>query len=1437
MKGAWFMFRKERSGLALCFGMALSLVLGSGPARGADITLQGTIDTDDAVQLFNLTVATAGIVDIRSYGYAGGTTSTGTVIPRGGFDSILTLFNASGAFLNENDDGAGVATDPATGLAGDARITANLAAGTYVLALTQYDNFSSGNLADGFVEMGNPNFTASPNFTTGGPCPGNLFRDISGTDGRCRNGNWTVDFGNVASVTPVAPVPEPGTAGLWGLSLIGFAWMIRKRKLHWSKLLSVLLPVLVFGVWKAEAQQSANPDYSNVTDILKGKRTVLRDDDLVVTGSSSGTYSGTVLNTANGQVSAVQPTGGGLIVGDDRTHKVFTGRFYQSDHDLTIRVVPNVGPPLPYLLIGDGPNLVAAPQLPNGVASETAFSAAVGDFNGDGYADFVVNYGPGDELGKMVVWSGANPDGSQNLRFGPGRTQADGQETLLAMTAGDFDGDGKMEIAGFAYKRTGRYVLEIYKVDPTTLAISKAAELLPAYAGEDPNQPIAHFSMASGHFTSATHNQVVLTYAGRLGNAKIAIYDFANGSLQPIEKTVFATASGFVPNALDGILQVETGRFNLANPYDQIFFGFAWSGTWGINFGNGTRFFMIFEVDQSNETLSMKSYVDFSDFGCTSTFAVGNYDKKAKDSSGNTQPVFGLQVAVAGSTCNGSPNTLQIYGVNPSDYSSTIDYSATLPASLNSATALYVDPADLQGRSYLLGLPAKVVVNNSTQPSVVLAMPPMHVDWAAPVNNQTPEILNVSASPNGFQTTYEVDTSKTDESSTSDTTSFSFGAKETAGASFSIGDVDEGEGLQVKDVFTATQDLKQSVQNESGTTHQEAFKLKTSTVAGDYVLYTDSRLNIWVYPVIGKTVCPATKPNCQQSQKVPMTIQFSAPDQTSSTFGSGISMEWYQPPWEPFNVFSYPANLQQLKAIYPNLQQIATTTATFTDQGQLSQQVNWTNNSTASKTASFDQNNSYENDLSVNGAVSFGEIGAGFEGGLDISGSQGFSQLNKSVTSYSNSTGIGVASLGSFLDPSNYRYALSPIIFGNTPPTGAVDSSPLNTDIKAYGLIRTAFTADPARPDAGGWWGQTYYLPDVALNRPAHWQLTTPTGDGAAASNCLAWGSGASQIDCFGLGTFAPQTPWTSEFHFMRGFFISNAAHPGQGSQLNLATAGDQLTLQARVYNYSLQAMPDNTTVHVRFYAQPIDTSRRHLPVGNSVLIGEDVLNQIPAFDDTDGAPLNWTLASTTFDTTPYSGQTLMFWVVVWMQGPDGKIVQEMPGHGLKAIPGTLNSIADVQTEEYSNNVGLYKVAFPILPASGSGLQGSPSNGPVSVNIGKIGFSATQVVLNQPIEVYAPVSTDESSNEGVTTQFYEGDPYADGKMFDVERLAHLDAGKTYEETVIYRAPSCGTHHIFVVVNKGLPNEVVRQAEPVRVSCTQSMLRSPVDKTGQRVHLR
>ena len=269
-------------GLTMCsYAALLLLCLVPAPAFGSSITLQGAFTQDDDVQLFDFSVVAPAIVgslsvDLRSYGYAGGTTNNGQTIPRGGFDTVLTLFSATGTLIAENDDGAGVATDPLTGFAADARITTTLASGNYILALTEYDNFAnSSTLPGGFSESGHPNFTANPTFTSGGPCPGNLFRDISSTSARCRTGNWAVDFVNVVSATPrnVSTTPEPASIVLLGAGLFAFGLLsVLRERFHRSVRRACIgsIPLLTL-LLLCTASVSAQTDFSQVGDILDGK--------------------------------------------------------------------------------------------------------------------------------------------------------------------------------------------------------------------------------------------------------------------------------------------------------------------------------------------------------------------------------------------------------------------------------------------------------------------------------------------------------------------------------------------------------------------------------------------------------------------------------------------------------------------------------------------------------------------------------------------------------------------------------------------------------------------------------------------------------------------------------------------------------------------------------------------------------------------------------------------------------------------------------------------------------------------------------------------------------------------------------------------------------------------------------------------------------------
>ena len=178
-------------------------------AIAADFSYTGTFAHDDEVQLFNFTVGSASTVTLVTYSYAGGTMANGTVIPAGGFDPILALFDGTGELIDQNDDGAGVPVDPITGNEWDTLLVAALSPGNYTVAVTQYDNYAVG-----------------PALTNGFAGSGTL--DFEDASGDFRENYWAFDILNADSAVVVPPTPTPtGAVSIPTLS-------------QWSALLLVL---------------------------------------------------------------------------------------------------------------------------------------------------------------------------------------------------------------------------------------------------------------------------------------------------------------------------------------------------------------------------------------------------------------------------------------------------------------------------------------------------------------------------------------------------------------------------------------------------------------------------------------------------------------------------------------------------------------------------------------------------------------------------------------------------------------------------------------------------------------------------------------------------------------------------------------------------------------------------------------------------------------------------------------------------------------------------------------------------------------------------------------------------------------------------------------------------------------------------------------------
>jgi hypothetical protein len=215
--------------------MVIALVTWGGslvsPVAADDFSFTGSFAADNDVQLFNFVVGAPSNVTLLTYSYAGGTNSAGALIPSGGFDPILALFDSSGLLINQNDDGgsANVPADPVTGAFFDTFLAAALAAGNYTVAVMQYNNFANGpTLADGFVRDGAGNaFFTGPAYG----CSNGQFCDVTGAN---RTNAWAFDILGVESASEVSPVPVPAAlplfaGGLGGLGLMGW-WRRRSGK-------------------------------------------------------------------------------------------------------------------------------------------------------------------------------------------------------------------------------------------------------------------------------------------------------------------------------------------------------------------------------------------------------------------------------------------------------------------------------------------------------------------------------------------------------------------------------------------------------------------------------------------------------------------------------------------------------------------------------------------------------------------------------------------------------------------------------------------------------------------------------------------------------------------------------------------------------------------------------------------------------------------------------------------------------------------------------------------------------------------------------------------------------------------------------------------------------------------------------------------------------
>lgn len=914
------------------------------------------------------------------------------------------------------------------------------------------------------------------------------------------------------------------------------------------------------------------------------------------------------------------------------------------------------------------------------------------------------------------------------------------------------------------------------------------------------------------------------------------------------------------------------------------------------------------------------------------------------------QPPQILNYTVQRSEPNGSDDSLKcandpnVSGFLPKLFNTTeiSDFQPLAATALRAGSGLRA--GDAFGNSVRVGNPTIARISQHTQPQMVIQTPPSLIDYVLPnaLDSTAPAIVNFTRAPGNYNTQIQFQTESSDTSAASQATSHSTSFTESIGGEAKFG-------IPLIGSIDATTKESWSQYHESNTSSQFSNYVSTALETGgtigadDQVWWTQTTFNVFNYPVIGETVCPASltcdvsdpsniicdgggstasavELTCAESgdgchclsadtaasqcpaipgdpdarsctaqggdvccsqlqQQLFMTL--SGPEEVTRKSQQGATAEFYHPRHEPGQILSYPSNLLLLQARLSNPQELATLDKFSTGTNSPYETITYASTCEASEGVGTTNRHSFESDTSITaGTPGLSDAGAGVNvtAGFDYGVSTSIDTLNSYTVGQTASSSVQLNLQGSgFLNPNQYAYDVEGIVYGQVKPADVLDTPdltvcPINdsstdsalcndADKQAAGCTTTGplqvgYAADPTAGDGGWWASQAPYLKDidVALNNPSRW---VPVQADQVAN---------ADLQCRGDTCYAANQPptatdassvWDADFYDMKGLLVTNGGT--SGPQRDSAEVGDEIFLQARVYNYSLKTMDAGTKVYARFYRQQLDVNDNNgalsivayaedasgetltgVPIGPKglgdsdpipVVSPEDGSATIPPFNTTsDPANDNISVATTSYiaaadDACEYdnkvqncNGAYYAYWVTVWAEDANGNLITELPGHGLNTSGGgafepakTYDFITDVPLEtvtfngassSFSNNAAMFKKVFAILPDESAIATALANAGPTQLRLDLLGVAPHETVLGEPVVVSARVVSHGAATPGATVVFSGIDPEGRAEVFDTEWLPHIRAEDAHFTRATYNPRTCGTHEIFVEATGG-----------------------------------
>ncbi len=796
-------------------------------------------------------------------------------------------------------------------------------------------------------------------------------------------------------------------------------------------------------------------------------------------------------------------------------------------------------------------------------------------------------------------------------------------DTIVDVAIGDIDADGMNEIIVASVPAANQFVLSTFRYTNDgsgnrTITLAATNTFSPPAGGTYMGGSI---SVATGDLNGDGAAEVIVglvVYKPESGTKANVNHGFAIFSSDPnlvlsLQGTPqFGGFYEIVNVSLAPKVKVLTGMFKYDPPN-------------GFNFGQSQFVFVHNSSDghlkfntyaASNDLQSVSSLYSEVDISI-STMGMQSYSAVAGEfrGVGDTQnPVWSVAYLTFPYETVVEDMTIGLIDVVAGNVTATTqvkNYCAGCVGDGNVGTRVPLVAFDYDGDSFFLGSPIQLTVEQVINTDTILYEPPKHAFYDSnpnATNNYSPtyQIVNVSRYANfNIQMTDSNGTSLA--SSSTDNSNWSIGGSVavSAHASVETGDAEEeGAKISVEDTdkFGYTNDdISAKTKNYYSS---RTVSYAASTDNDDWVAGRAQLFDIWRYRIYG---VDATDNNNNPTNGF---LDYIFPGPTTMFQGGGTTMDWYEPEHENGNILSYPQLSASDNGFFnpPDLGSFQLPGGQTYNGALLSNDLETYDSDSSNKSIQFNSSQgtntsrTYSHTLteSVDVKTSFDACEsevlatecAGGSIDLSFNNSNSWSNTTTSTTTTNNAEGI---TLNIPAGSNDQAYSFTPVIY-----------------MSQDGTLKAAHAVVLPAPEDVSYWVDIYGQksdPALALPKRYSWQQN--------ADNFFAW--------------FVEQD---DDRKLIRGFSIIDANQNPISSQYdNIPSsipAGEQVLLQANVYNYSV-SQPIPSPLQVQFQIVQYDAGTGN-EVGSRVTLGTATINTMQ--------PLQVVPAQISWNTTGYGPAT-----------------------------------------------------------------------------------------------------------------------------------------------------------------------------------------------------